>query len=195
MVAKEIARAYDISTGEHLDNVQYYSREIAKRVATHFQLSDDDIDYITIFSALHDIGKVGIPDGILLKTEKLTKEERTVIETHPQVGKEIIDRIAKKDIFCGKAVNTLYNIVYMHHERLDGSGYPKGLKGEEIPPEVRIITVADIFDAITNYRIYRKPKTTKEALKELDNEVKNGRIDPICYKALLDFINNDINKF
>jgi HD-GYP domain-containing protein (c-di-GMP phosphodiesterase class II) len=136
------------------------------------ELGLDDVDLKTLRDAaqLHDLGKIGIPDEILLKTTPLTDEEWVVMRRHAEIGESIIKPV--------RSLSTLCDIIRHHHEKLDGSGYPDRLKEEDISPLVRILTVADIYDALTTARSYRPKKTHTEAVlilrsmyKELDQDI------------------------
>ena len=131
-------------------------------------------------SPMHDIGKVGIPDSILNKNGKLDSAEWEVMKTHAQIGYEIL-RTSKREILQAAAI-----VSYTHHERWDGSGYPLGLKGEDIHIFGRITAIADVFDALTSERVYKKAWSLEEVLK-LFNEEKGKHFDP----NLIDvFMNN-----
>lgn len=133
-------------------------------------LSDlDDKHTLRLGCMLHDIGKIGIPDDILKSPNRLTPEERVEIEKHPVVGFEICKNI--------KNLQDALNIIRWHHEKLDGSGYPDGISGDEIPELVQIVTISDIFDALTTKRTYRKENTVEEALDMLKKEADEGKLN------------------
>lgn len=191
-IAIEISRAIDPYTAYHLDNVSKITKEIAVRVKDKFNLTDVQIEFLTIFSSLHDIGKIAIPNEVLYKTGKLTNTERVMIETHPIIGKSIVDRALVNSIYLEQAkpyLNILNDVVYSHHERIDGSGYPLGLKGDEVTPFTRIISMADCFDAMTSDRAYRKPFPIEKAVQIIEGMVNDGALDRDCFNALLDIIN------
>ena len=186
-VARELAEVRDFETGAHLERMARYSRAIAQAVAPHFGLSDEFVESVYLFSSLHDIGKIGIPDKVLLKPGKLDAAEREVMETHVVKGVEIIDRIVGVGSHQRLPDSTiLRNIVHCHHEYLDGSGYPRHLKGDEVPVEARIVTVADIFDALTALRPYKHVWSPTEALGELNRMAAAGQLDPVCVQAVHD---------
>ncbi|MCR5735119.1 MAG: response regulator, partial [Lachnospiraceae bacterium] len=135
----------DLYTNGHSDRVALYSREIARR----YGYSDKQIRDIYMMGLLHDVGKIGVPIAIINKPGKLTDEEFATIKTHPENGYKILNNI--------KEMPKLANGARWHHERYDGRGYPDGLAGDEIPEEVRIIAVADAYDAMTSNRSYREP--------------------------------------
>jgi len=184
-VARDLTQVRDFETGKHLERMARYARLIAKSVAQHRGLSDEFIESVTLFSPLHDIGKIGIPDKILLKPGHLNDAERAVMKTHVERGVGIIDRIIRQT--ADRALvnsSILHNIVACHHEYLDGSGYPHGLKGAAVPIEARIVTVADIYDALTAKRPYKVEWTQEAALAEIQRMTDLGRLDPICVQAL-----------
>jgi len=134
----------DHYTGKHVENTVYYSVEIAKEL----DLTEEELENIKQASMLHDLGKVGISDKILLKKSKLTKKEFEEIKKHPQIAADIIRPI--------QFMHDIIPLILYHHERWDGKGYPAGLKGDEIPMGSRIIAVADVYQALTSNRPYRK---------------------------------------
>lgn len=149
-VARELTGVRDFETGMHLERMARYARLIARHVAGPSQLSDEFVEHIYLFAPLHDIGKIAIPDRILLKPGRLELDERAIMETHVAKGLEIIERIIGKGGMANLPdAEVLRNIVMCHHEYLDGSGYPWGLAGNAVPIEARIVTVADIYDALT----------------------------------------------
>jgi HD-GYP domain-containing protein (c-di-GMP phosphodiesterase class II) len=175
----------DMETGSHIDRTAYYARLIALELAPSYQLTDEQIEHIFLFSPLHDIGKIGIPDSILRKPGKLNEQEFEVMKTHPEKGKEIIGEILK-DFSLGTFghVGILRNIAEYHHEAVDGSGYPKQLKGDEIPIEARISAVADVFDALTTRRTYKEAWSNEEAFAMLQRLADN-KLDRDCVEILL----------
>lgn len=145
----------DSYTGGHCERVMGYSMKIAEEL----DLGNEEKNDLKFGSILHDIGKIGIPEDILHKVDKLTTEEYNIIKTHPEKGYRILKNL--------DFLNHSVNIVYEHHERIDGKGYPRGLKGNEIHLLARIVCVADAFDAMTSNRPYKKVMTTEMAVKEL----------------------------
>lgn len=184
-VAREFVDLRDFETGAHLERMAQYARLIAKAVAADFQLSDETIEHIYLFAPLHDIGKIGIPDQILLKQGPLTTEERQLMQSHVEKGEQLMHKvIGDFGLHHLPDSQIMRNIVACHHEFLNGSGYPRGLRGDEIPIEARIVTVADIFDALTSQRPYKKPWTVDAALQELRRMAADGRLDARCVEAL-----------
>jgi len=158
---------------------------IARGIAGIHDLTDEQIEHIVLFTPLHDIGKIGIPDSILLKPGRLDPEERAIMETHVNKGRDIIEKIIGDfNVQHLSDSSIMLNLVACHHEFLDGSGYPNGLKGDEVPIEARIITVADIFDALTSRRPYKKAWPLDEAKAELLAMADAGKLDRDCIHAL-----------
>lgn len=158
---------------------------IARGIAGIHDLTDEQIEHIVLFTPLHDIGKIGIPDSILLKPGRLDPEERAIMETHVNKGRDIIQKIIGDfNVQHLSDSSIMLNLVACHHEFLDGSGYPNGLKGDEVPIEARIITVADIFDALTSRRPYKKAWPLDEAKAELLGMADAGKLDRDCIHAL-----------
>lgn len=143
----------DQVTGHHLSRMGAYCEEIARRM----HLPEEVCDIISLAAQMHDIGKVAIPDRILLKRGPLTEEERAVVETHAEIGKQILQGSESPIMRLAEA------IAWTHHEKVDGSGYPCGLEGEEIPVHGRIAAVADVYDALTRDRPYRQAMPVADA--------------------------------
>lgn len=164
--------AKDSYTKNHSDRVSYYSCLIGKQLG----LNETDLDILKQGALFHDIGKIGIPDSILRKPEKLTDDEYDDIKTHPSIGAKIL---APAKIF-----SDLIPIVLNHHERYDGKGYPIGLSGEDIPLMARIVCVADSFDAMTSDRSYRPRFKVLDALEEIE-KCKGTQFDPYVVDAFM----------
>jgi HD-GYP domain-containing protein (c-di-GMP phosphodiesterase class II) len=184
-IAREFTEFRNLETGAHLARMARYSRLIARNVAPLADHDDEFVEHVFLYAPLHDIGKIGIPDGVLLKPGPLTDEEWVVMRSHTTKGREIVDRITadlRVDYLPAQVI--LQNIVEQHHEALDGSGYPYGLAGDEVPLEARIVSVADIFDALTSERPYKEEWSIEDALTELRRMVDVGRLDGRCVEAL-----------
>ena len=162
----------DPYTGGHTKRVMDYSLAIGKEMG----LNKDEIERLKLAAILHDIGKIGIRDAVLLKDGKLTDEEFAIIKNHTIFGAEILQHVKKLEVI-------LPGVKY-HHEKFDGSGYPEKLKGEEIPLIARIIAVADTFDAMTTDRPYRKGLSSEVALSELKNKA-GTQFDPIAVDCFI----------
>lgn len=185
-VAVGLARIRDLETGQHLERLANYSRLMGQLLAEQYGLSDEFIEYLHLFAPLHDIGKVGIPDSVLLKPAKLDADEWRIMRRHVEIGEQIIEKIGNELSMQGDlASRVMRNIVATHHERGDGSGYPRGLRMTDIPLEGRIIAVADVYDALSNRRPYKAAWGEDEVRQEMLREVETGRLDPDCVHALL----------
>lgn len=167
--------ARDLSTAKHVEDVAY----LTKRVAKELNLSPSQVEDVYHAAVLHDLGKIGIPPEILLKKDKLNREDWEVIRAHPWIATEILREI---HILKG----TLPAILY-HHERWDGKGYPLGLKGEEIPLPARIVAVADVYHALISDRPYRKAFSKKKALEIIKSE-RGKYFDPKIVDIFLNII-------
>ena len=150
----------DKDTGIHVLRMSHYSAAIARRLG----FSKNHADKILNVSILHDIGKIGIPDSILMKQKKLTHKEWEIMKQHTVIGKRILSGSNAEEIRLGEI------IAYIHHEWWDGSGYPQGLKGEDIPIESRIVALADVFDALTSNRPYKEASPLEKAYEIIKDE-------------------------
>ena len=139
-----------------------------------------------MFSPLHDIGKIGIPDSILHKPGELDNDERYVMNTHATKGREMIDDFLENFGFENvDYMDVLRNIAEFHHEAINGSGYPSGLKGDDIPLEARIVAVADVFDALTSKRSYKEAWDNDTAIQFI-KELVGEKLDEDCVNALIE---------
>jgi HD-GYP domain-containing protein (c-di-GMP phosphodiesterase class II) len=182
---RQVTHQRDEETGVHLERMSRYTRMIAEHLAVTHHLDDEYIEYLFQFAPLHDAGKVAVPDNILLKPGQLDDEEFAVMKTHVDKGRSIID-LMTKDFGMDRVVHIdiLRNVVSLHHEAWDGSGYPFGLKGEEIPLEARITAVADVFDALTSARPYKSAWSNEQAFEYLA-EMRGIKFYPPCVDVLL----------
>ena len=154
----------NLESGEHVQRVKQYTRILAEafsRQYPEYGLTDKQIETIVAASALHDLGKIAIPDNILLKPGKLTAEEYAYMKSHTIRGCEILDEM--KVEWNPEAKKASYEIIRHHHERYDGKGYPDGLKGEEIPISAQLVSLADVYDALVNERCYKDAFSPEEA--------------------------------
>jgi putative two-component system response regulator len=171
----------DEYTGNHIKRISLYCNLIAKEM----KLNKDFIKKITLASPLHDIGKIGIPDNILLKPGKLTPEEFEIMKTHTLIGAKILSNSKQEIIQFAKEI-ALY-----HHEKYNGKGYPFNLKGEEIPLSARIVAIADVFDALTSKRPYKEPypiSDTIDIIKKDSKEHFDPEIVNIFLKNIKDIV-------
>lgn len=184
-LARNLAHLRDIETGAHLDRMSHYARLIAREIAGPNGFDNDFVEHVFLFAPLHDVGKVGIPDCILLKPGKLSDGERRIMDGHVALGVDMVDRMIR-DFGLGRLpqLALLRNIVAHHHEYLDGSGYPNGLGTASIPLEARIVAAADVLDALCCTRSYKKAWPMRDALAEV-SRMSGTRLDPQCVDALL----------
>ncbi len=183
-----LAETRDNETGDHIVRTQHYVRLLAEHLRSHPRfaayLDDAMVDLLFKSAPLHDIGKVGIPDSILLKPGKLTAEEFEIMKTHTTLGKVAIQsaetRLGKDVPFlrCAK------EIAYSHQEKWDGSGYPEGLAGDAIPISARLMAIADVYDALISKRVY-KPAFTHEKAMEIIVEGRGRHFDPDVLDAFV----------
>ena len=181
-----MVHARDPETGNHLERMARYTRLIARELVAREKCAFDDeqTEQLFKFSPLHDVGKIGIPDRILLKPGRLAADERAVMDTHPLIGRQMIDALIANFAFEAiPHIDILLQLVESHHETLDGTGYPKGLRGEEIPIEARIVAVSDVFDALTTARPYKEPWHNIHAFAML-RLLAIDKLDPDCVMAL-----------
>ena len=184
-MAREFAQMRDIETGTHLTRIARYARVIAKEIAPELGRSDEWVESVFLYSPLHDIGKIGIPDGILFKPGPLTPDERTIMKAHTEIGLELVNSITGRlAVQNTGSAHIMRNIVELHHEAVDGSGYPHGLAGDDIPLEAQVVSVADVFDALTSERPYKSEWTIEDAMVELHSMVGRGKLRADAVAAL-----------
>lgn len=181
MTIANAIEAKDIITNGHVNRVAYLSQKIGKRL----QLSAKEMDILRDGSILHDIGKIGIPDSILHKPEALTKEEFEVMKTHTIIGENIIKSL--------KSFKNVKSIIRHHHEKLDGSGYPDGIKDSQIDIYTRIVAIVDMYDALIMDRPYRKAMSIDEAFDILEDDAQKGLLDSTILGILKDEILSNPN--
>ena len=184
----KLAEFRDPDTGAHLERIREYCRLLAVQLARHDgyqnQIDGEYVDLLYLTSPLHDIGKVGIPDQVLLKPGRLNKEEFEVMKQHAAIGGQTLDAVGAAHPNA-QFLRMARDIAWTHHEKYDGSGYPHGLAGEEIPLCGRILAVADVYDALTTKRIY-KPAYSHEVARETILEGSGKHFDPMIVGAFLD---------
>jgi putative two-component system response regulator len=183
----KLAESRDPETGTHLERMREYCRILAdelSRLPKYRDLIDPDyVRTLYLTSPLHDIGKVGIPDSILLKPGRLTPEEFELMKEHSRIGGETLDAALHAHPKA-EYLRLARDIAWTHHERFDGGGYPRGLKGEEIPICGRIVAVADVYDALTTKRVY-KPAFTHEHARAIIMEGRGTQFDSNVVDAFL----------
>jgi HD-GYP domain-containing protein (c-di-GMP phosphodiesterase class II) len=180
-----ITHKRDPETGSHLDRMSRYSLLIARNLASQYKLDDDYIQHIFMFAPLHDIGKIAIPDNILLKEGPLDSDESKIMKSHAIKGKEMIDDLVENfGLNNIEHIDLLRNIAGYHHEAVNGTGYPEGKTGSNIPLEARIVAVADVFDALTSVRPYKNAWSNEQAIEAL-KKLSGEKLDRECVEALL----------
>jgi putative two-component system response regulator len=176
----KLAESRDTETGEHLERVRSYSRQLALELSKDGPHSDvidrEYVENIYLTSPLHDIGKVGIPDSVLLKPGRLTKHEFDIMKTHTTIGARTLEAALEQypDV---QYLRFARDIVLTHHERFDGTGYPRGLGGQEIPLSSRIVALADVYDALRSRRPY-KDAYSHEAARKMIVDGRGTQFDP-----------------
>lgn len=177
--------ARDAYTAKHSERVSVYAGRLGAKIG----LTGFELEAVKRGGLFHDIGKIAIRDAVLLKPSALSPEEMAEVRKHPVVGRELLSGM--------KTLSFALDVVYGHHERLDGSGYPDGLSGESIPLTARVTTIADIFDALTTARVYRAALTRTEALAIMAEEARLGWWDPRLldtFRAVLEGLPKDVSR-
>lgn len=154
----------NVETGDHVRRIKYFTRILLKYVAKYcpqYNLTPDQIDQIARAAVLHDVGKIGIPDAILLKPGRLTPEEYEIMKTHTTIGSEILESC--KRAYADDFYQYCYDICRYHHERWDGRGYPDHLVGDQIPISAHIVAIADVYEALVSERVYKSAYSNEDA--------------------------------
>lgn len=184
----KLSESRDDETGAHIERVSELCKILAEKLRQNKiftdYITDNYIDNLSKASALHDIGKVGIPDNILLKPGKLTPEEFNIIKQHPTIGSNILAEIQAK-YPNNKFLALGYNIVHYHHEKWDGSGYPNGLAKDKIPLSARIMALVDVYDALRSKRVYKDAYSHEKCL-DIIKQGRGSHFDPMLVDVFLE---------
>lgn len=186
-----LAETRDNETGAHIIRTQYYVKTLAEMIRTfpeyaHELDNDENIEAMFKTAPLHDVGKVGIPDSVLLKPGKLNDEEWDIMRTHPTLGGDALRKAAQSVEGRGaRFLKYAEEIAYGHHEKWDGSGYPQGLAGDAIPISARLMAIADVYDALISRRCYKDPMSHERALSIM-REGQGKHFDPVMLQVFLD---------
>lgn len=187
MAISKLAESRDPETGGHLERISYYSKALADQLLKDEVFKDEInihfVENIYLTSPLHDIGKIGIPDCILLKSDRLTDMEFELMKTHTTIGYDTLIETAKADVRADYLAMSA-DIAGFHHEKYDGTGYPQGLKGNDIPLCARIVALADVYDALVSKRVY-KNAYTHEIAKDIILKGKGTHFDPNIIDAFM----------
>ncbi|MDR3368803.1 HD domain-containing phosphohydrolase [Rhodoferax sp.] len=184
-----LAEARDNETGNHIKRTQNYVRLLAEELSDHPRfrqvLDKETIQLLYKSAPLHDVGKVAIPDAILLKPGKLTPQEWVIMKRHCVAGRDAIVAAANELVDCsGSYLSYAAEIAYCHHERWDGSGYPRGIHGDDIPFSARLMAVADVYDALISKRVYKGAYSHEESVHIMARE-RGSHFDPDVFDAML----------
>jgi putative two-component system response regulator len=183
-----LAETRDSETGKHILRTQNYIKILAEYLMNHPHFSDylqldGTIELLSKTSPLHDIGKVGVPDRILLKPGKLNPDEWIVMKKHAEYGHDALLR-AERELGSTDYLQLAREIAYTHHEHWDGTGYPRGLKGEDIPVSGRLMALADVYDALINKRVYKQAYSHEKAV-EIVRQSAGTHLDPDIVEAFI----------
>jgi HD-GYP domain-containing protein (c-di-GMP phosphodiesterase class II) len=183
----KLADSRDPETGDHLERISVYSTTLASVLRHHpkyaAHVTPSFVRLIGISSALHDIGKVGVEDRVLLKPGPLTAAERARIQEHAEIGGHCLQEIERR-LGSTNFLQMAREIAFAHHERWDGAGYPQGIKGEDIPLAARIVAIADVYDALSSRRVYKGPRTHEDCV-EIIRKAAGTQFDPTLVEVWL----------
>lgn len=184
-----LAETRDSDTGNHIRRTQFYVKALAEKLQTHprfgYFLTNQTIDMLFKSAPLHDIGKIGIPDRILLKPGKFTAEEFEIMKTHTTIGRNAIEQAEKQLGMQVEFLTLAKEIAYSHQEKWDGSGYPEGISGDDIPISARFMAVADVYDALISRRVYKEGMPHEQAAAIIVDG-KGKHFDPDVVDAFVD---------
>ena len=183
----DMVESYDNETGSHTKRIEQFTKLIINHLPENKDCPSHLKEFVPFASLLHDIGKMFIPKEILIKPSKLTQSEFMIIKTHSQLGGEMLNNaneVFKKRFKKDSFLKVASNIAYYHHEKWDGSGYPKGLKGEDIPMCARVVAVVDVYDALRSKRVYKEAFSHQEAVEIIKNSSKT-HFDPMVVDIFL----------
>lgn len=184
----KLSESRDSETGEHVERMRHYCQILAEQLSRKGpyaeRIDQQFLEDLYRSSPLHDIGKVGIPDAILLKPSRLTVDEFEIMKTHAMIGADALADAARQS-HCGSFLRMAIEITRHHHERFDGSGYPSGLAGHRIPLAARIVALADVFDALTSRRVY-KAAIAPDVARQMIEEGSGRHFDPVIVEAFQD---------
>lgn len=186
-LALKISHKRDPETADHLQRMSQYSKLLAELLAVKLPIDHRFVQWIELYAPFHDIGKYRIPDHILFSPNRFTPEEREVMNKHVDYGVDIIDEVIENiDVVSTSSaeVTFLKNIIYSHHERFDGYGYPTKIGGIDIPLEARIITIADVFDALLSKRSYKRAWSLEDTQRYLIEQA-GAAFDPLLVETLI----------
>ena len=187
-VLADMVENRDKVTGDHIKKTSAYVELIGKKLKERGlftdYVTDEYIEYLRDSAPLHDVGKITISDLILNKDGKLTDEEYAIMKGHTTAGRKVIEQVMEK-VPDSQYLRMAANMANFHHERWDGKGYPEGRKGDEIPLSARIMTIADVFDALVSRRSYKKPFTFDQAMKMIE-EGAGTQFDPVIAKIFIE---------
>jgi response regulator RpfG family c-di-GMP phosphodiesterase len=185
----ELVASRDTETGGHLRRLQRYARCLAEeaRQLPCFaeQISETFIGLLECCAPLHDIGKVALPDYVLLKPGRYTTEERLIMQTHTIAGATVLEKVAREHGFAVAFLQMATDVARHHHERFDGKGYPDQLAGSAIPLSARIVSIGDVYDALRSRRIYKPALPHEAALQLMTEGSAGGQFDPALWQAFL----------
>lgn len=194
MSLAQITEGRDKDTGEHVFRIAELSEKLGNRLLEKGiypnKITEEMVSYLGLSSTLHDLGKIGISDSILLKPGKLTSDEFEIIKTHTLVGADILKSILEMSEEKIPYLEMGKSIAMYHHEHWDGKGYPKRLAGEEIPVEARVVAIVDVFDALTNQRCYKPAFSVEEAL-EIIRQGRGTHFDPVICDEFLEIVGSE----
>jgi putative two-component system response regulator len=181
-LARSVNSKHGMKNG-HSERLLAYAEQLGESLG----FGEEDLRELRIGSWLHDIGKIAVPESILLKPGPLNAVERRIVQEHPVIGENICAPL--------KSLRSILPVIRHHHEKMDGTGYPDGLSGEAIPLKARILQVADIYDALTTDRPYRGALPAEEALQILFSEAENGRLDASVVLTFSRISNNELHEY